>query len=144
MSPQIEVDLARLLEIKKELLTNLLCSLRRSAEFLKSGDIDSFNSEMDSSSGIPAAVDELSAAEAGLKGGLSPAIRSGEIAGLEKNIAFILGQLELAQKECQDAAQAKLLYFGQQIKSVRSAQKGIEGYAGQRYKKGALFIDEKK
>ena len=144
MNPQIEMDLARLLEIKKELLTNLLCSLRRSAEFLETGDMDSFNSEMDSTSGIPAAVDELSTAEAGLKSGLPPAMRNGEIAGLEKNIALILGQLELAQKACKDAAQAKLLHYGRQIKSVRSTQKGIKGYAGQRYKREALFIDEKK
>ncbi len=33
MSPQIEGDLARLLELKKELLANLLCSLRRSENF---------------------------------------------------------------------------------------------------------------
>lgn len=144
MSAQIEGDLARLLELKRELLTNLLCSLRRSAEFLENGDMDSFNSEMDSTSGIPAAVDELSAAEAGLRSGLPPALRNGEIAGLEKNIALILGQIQLAQKACKDAAQAQLLHFGRQIKSVRSTQKGIEGYAGQRYKRGAVFIDEKK
>ncbi len=144
MSPQIEGDLARLLELKKELLANLLCSLRRSEEFLKSGDVDSFNSEMDSAGGIPAAVDELSAAEAGLRSGLPPALRNGEIAGLEKNIALILGQIQLAQKACKDAAQTQLLHFGRQIKSVRSTQRGIEGYAGQRYKRGAAFIDEKK
>ena len=144
MSAQIASDLARLLELKRELLTNLLGSLRRCAEYLGNDDFDAFNSEMDRSSDIPAAVDKLTAAEKGLRDNLPPHMLRGEITAAEKNISILLGQLELVQKECTDAAEDKLRHYSQQIKSVRSTQKGVEGYALQLYRQGAIFIDEKK
>ncbi|MGI6151290.1 MAG: hypothetical protein ACOYIR_05000 [Christensenellales bacterium] len=144
MTPKIEADLVRLLELKRDLLTEMLLSLRRSAELLNSGDTDAFHSEMDKIGEIPAAVDELTAAEAGLRSGLVLSGRNERIAELEKNIAYVLGQIEQAHKECKEAAQAQLLHFGRQIKSVRSTQKGIEGYAGQRLNREAVFVDAKK
>lgn len=142
MTAQIEADFVRLLELKRELLTDLLTTLRRSAEHLKNGDTDSFNGEMDKIGEISAAVDDLVTAEVGLKSGMPP--RNGKVAELEQSIKYILGQIELAYNDCKDAAQEQLRQFGQQIKSVRGTQKGIEGYAGQRYRSQAAFVDEKK
>lgn len=143
MSPQVSGERICLLQIKKELLARMLDSVRRSAALLREDDMDAFDSEMDGCKEITEKVDEIAASIKRLAGEPAGA-HADEIARLEKDIAYIAGQIESARMECNDVAQQKLHMYGQQIKSVRHTQKGINGYANQFQRRDAVFIDEKK
>ena len=143
MSTQTAAERVRLLGLKKELLTELLASLGRSARFLGEDDMDAFDAEMAACQEITGKVDELGAAldrigEQAAAGSLP------EAATLEGEIGEIVNAIKLAQKECSDLAEQKLHTYGQQIKAIRHTKRGIEGYSSQFQKRDAVFVDAKK
>lgn len=141
MSAQFEY--MRLLGQKKDLLSKLLESLRRSAYLLGEDDMDAFDAELAACEEITAKVDELVPALDRIR---EQASCSGlpQAAALEGDIQDIGEQIGLAQKECSDVAERKLYGYGQQIKAIRHTQKGIEGYSNPYKKRDAVFIDAKK
>ncbi len=143
MSTQLADDLFRLLVIKTELLTKLLDAIRRSAVLLREDDMDTFSHEMESCKDVTGMIDELEVTAVQLRQQI-PETQMGRFTKLESEIGCILRQIDAAQKESNDVAQQKLQAFGQQIKAVRYAKKGIDGYASQFVKRDAFFIDEKK
>jgi folylpolyglutamate synthase/dihydropteroate synthase len=89
-------------------------------------------------------VDELAAAEENMNGHFSAARQKDGIIKANREILCVLGQIELAQKACDETARRKLQDFGRQIKTVRHTKKGIDGYSNQMKKREAFFIDAKK
>ena len=143
MNTQLADDLFRLLEIKIELLTKLLDTIRRSAVLLGDDDTDTFSHEMENCKDVTSMIDELEGTITRLRQQI-PDEQQGRFAKLESEIAYILGQIDAAQKESNDVAQQKLQTFGQQIKAIRYTKKGIDGYASQMKNPDAFFIDAKK
>jgi hypothetical protein len=143
MSTQLADDFFRLLQIKIELLTKLLDAIRRSEALLREDDMETFGHEMESCKDVTKMIDELEVTAVRLRQQI-PDTQMGRFAKLESEIACILGQIDVAQKESNDVAQQKLHSFGQQIRTVRYAKKGIDGYASQLRKQDAFFVDEKK
>jgi|GEM_PF-1337554 len=143
MSKELAAEYMRLLGRKKELLSKLLESLRRSACLLREDDVDAFDAEMAICDGIREKIDEVVYSLTRIREQASPVDLS-EAGALEERINDILKQVVLARKECNDAAEQKLHAYGQQIKAVRGAQKGIEGYSSPFKKRDAVFIDAKK
>lgn len=144
MKAQLIADLARLLEIKKELLAKMLEAVKQSAAALREDDMDAFSLEMESCKETTAMVDELGVTEGSLRAQVPDAQQQPEIIKLESGITYILEQIERSNRECNDIAQQKLQAFGQQIKSIRHTKKGIDGYASQFVHRDAFFIDAKK
>jgi hypothetical protein len=144
MSAQMNGDLLRLLEIKKELLAQLLESVKRAAGALKDDDMDAFGQEMERCKGLMATADETGATAETLKQQMPGAQPHPELARLENDIAYIAGQIDQARRECNDVAEQKLKTYGQQIKAIRHTQRGIDGYASQFQRRDAFFIDAKK
>jgi prefoldin subunit 5 len=144
MSTQFNGDLLRLLEIKRELLVKLLEAMKRAAALLQDDDMDAFDQEMESCTQLMKTIDETGATVDRLKAQISDMRRYPEIAGLENNLVYIADQIELARRDCNTIAELKLKIYGQQIKAIRGARRGIEGYASQLQKRDAVFIDAKK
>ena len=143
MNAQLADDLFRLLKIKKELLTKLLDSIRRSRGLLDDDDMDTFSHEMENCKGISKMIDELGSTVIKLKEQM-PDVHQERFVKLESEITYILGQIDVAQKESNDVAQQKLQLYGQQIKAIMNTKKGINGYSSQLNKRDAFFIDAKK
>jgi len=143
MSTRLAAEYVKLLGLKKELLTALLASLRRSAHLLREDDMDAFDAEMTACQEIAVKVDEIGLALDRIREQTAPAGLS-EAAALERDIRDMLEQISLAQKECNDVAQGKRHTYGQQIKAIRHTKRGIEGYSSQFMKRDAVFVDAKK
>lgn len=143
MTAKTEADLVSLLELKRQMITDLLNALRQSKEHLNNGDAQAFDAEMNKIEDLPEALEKLSQAEAELRRFLPDAARSGRVAELDKDIDYIRGEAGRAYQDCKNAAHEKMQEYGQQIKSLRNTQKGIKGYAGQRQTQ-AVFVDQRK
>ena len=143
MSVQLSGDLVRLLEIKKELLAKLLDAVKRAAEYLRDEDMDAFSLEMENGKNLMTMADETGATADKLRRQISDS-QHPELDRLERDIAYISGQVEQARRECNDIAEQKLKTYGQQIKAIRHTRKGIDGYASQFQNKDSVFIDAKK
>jgi hypothetical protein len=144
MNEQMNGDLLRLLEIRKELLAKLLEGVKRASGVLKDDNMDAFDQEMESCKKLMAMVDETGNTLDRLKQQIPETQRYPRVARIESDIAYILGEIEQARRDCNNVAELKLKSYGQQIKAVRGTQRGIDGYASQFQKRGAVFIDAKK
>ena len=144
MKEQLIADLERLLEIKKELLANMLEAVKRSTAALREDEMDTFSREMESCKQITTAVDELGITEGSLRAQIPDAQQQPQITKIESGIVYILEQIVRSRRECNDIAQQKLQVFGQQIKAIQHTKKGIDGYANQFQSRDAFFIDAKK
>jgi chromosome segregation ATPase len=144
MNVQLNGDLMRLLEIKKELLAKLLNAVNRAAECLRQEDMDAFSLEMEKCKNITALVDETGAAGNQLRQQISDPQQHPELTRLESDIAYICAEIERARRECNDIAEQQLKTYGQQIRAIRHTQKGIGGYVSQLNTREAFFVDAKK
>jgi len=144
MNTQLISDLARLLEIKKELLLKILEEVRNAAVVLKDENMDAFDQKMEGCKKLMATIDETSATADRLKRQIPDAQVYPGVARLESDIAYILGEIEQARSECNNIAEQTLKTYGRQIKAIRGTQRGIDGYASQFKKRDAIFIDAKK
>jgi len=141
MTAQLEAGLVRLLELKRQMLSGLLSAFQSGAEHLKKGDVPAFDAEMDKIAGLPEALSDLEKAESKLRAGCF--VRGGRAAELERDIALVAKQIQIAYEDCKSAAQGQLEEYGQRIKNLRNAQKGIRGYGAQRQAE-AVFFDQRK
>ncbi len=144
MNAQLNGDLVRLLEIQKELLAKLLAAVKRSAGALRAEDMDAFSQEMENCKALMKMADETSGTAEKLRQQMPDEAALPELTRLERDIAYIAGQVEQARRDCNEVAEHKLKTYGQQIKAIRNNRKGVGGYAVQMQSRDALFIDEKK
>jgi hypothetical protein len=144
MNAQLNSDLVRLLEIKKELLAKLLDAVNRAAECLQHEDMDTFSLEMENCKNITILADDTGASVNHLRQQVSDTLQHPELIRLESDIAYISTEIEQARRECNDIAELKLKTYGQQIRAIRHTRKGIGGYTSQLNTREAFFIDAKK
>ncbi len=144
MNAQLNGDLLRLLEIKKEMLQKLLHTVKNAADVLKDDDMDAFDQDMEACKKLMSMIDETGATAERLKKQIPELQLYPDIARLESDVEYLLSEIEQARKDCNNIAEQKLRTYGQQIKAIRGTQKGINGYASQFQRRDAVFIDAKK
>lgn len=135
-----EIDIIRILQTKKDMLSKLLASAARAHEFLLKDNMDRFDDMMRECQDTMIAVDELDKTVAALN--ISLTANEPSVIVLNVEIDQIVKQIADIVNEDKGISEERLNSFGKQIKALRQTKQGRDGYKNKVY--DAVFIDAKK
>ncbi len=140
MNKLIAGGITEILRIEKELLSQMLRSLRKASELIKHDDTEAFEKELVSCESIMKSVDELRKSEERLQS--AEAAGGDEARQLKTDIAYIIKQISDANTECAKASEDRLKSCASQIKALRQSKQGMDLYTNE-INHDAVFIDAK-